>query len=276
MKNDAMRDALESALLPAAEETGEEPEAPAEEETDVTSSEEPTEETVSEAPEGTDVPTEYFGVDLSKLDAAERAALVGEFQQRDKFIQQLLRNKPEEAAAAETSSEDDGTISDQELLAALGLDDPDDPYAETTAKVALPLAKLVLNLQEEVTSLKQTSDVERTERFWESSLTGLETKFGALPVSHDEVFKLAAEAGVGDPTDAYWRIMGPARQEVMVEVQRRREAIVKPIKDGAKGNVRPKTDAETSETPVVAKDVNEAMRLAIAKLAKERGITFQE
>lgn len=279
-RNDTMRNALADALAPETADTAEEAEVTEEDET-VVAGETPPEETTettdeaaSEALEGTDAPAEYYGVDLSGLSTEERAAIVAGFQERDKFIQTLLRNKAEQPEDTKEETPDEDVLTDDDLLKALGLDDPDDPFAENTAKVAVPLAKLVLSLQEEVTGLKQRSDVDQTDRYWNSSLTELEGQFGKLPVSHDEVLKLAAEAGVAEPVDAYWRIMGPARQQVMAEVAKRRESIVKPLKDGTKGSQRPRGDAETSEKVIDAKDVNDAMRQALASLAKERGITF--
>jgi hypothetical protein len=235
------------------------------------------EEVTPEASDGTedDAPSEYYGVDLSGLSSEERATIVAGFQERDKFIQQLLRNKVEEPEPEPAPSTDD-ELTDADLLKALGLDDPDDAYAESTAKVALPLAKMVLSLQEEVTGLKQRTDVAATEQYWNQGLAALEDQFGKLPVSHDEVLKLSAEAGVSEPVDAYWRIMGPARQQVMAEVQKRREALVKPIKDGTKGSQRPSATADTSAAIIEAKDVKDAMRQALASLQKERGISLVE
>lgn len=286
-KNDAIRNILEDALLPT-DGTGEEPEAPAEEAVVTPDAQgEESEETPadevgadeSEAGDGTDedVPSEYYGVDLSALSAEERAAIVAGFQERDKFIQQLLRNKADEPAEAPKAEDPgDAEASDADILQALGLDDPDDAYAEHTAKVALPLAKLVLSLQEEVSQVKARTELDATERYWQSSLDQLEAKHGGLPVSHAEVMKMAAEAGVGEPVDAYWRIMGPARQEVMAEVQKRRAVMERSLKQSAKGTVRPSTGADTTEAIIDAKDVKDATRQALSMLFRERGISVEE
>jgi hypothetical protein len=220
---------------------------------------------------GEDVPDEYFGVDLSGLSAEERASIIAGFQERDKFIQQLLRNQAEPEAKADEGTSDDEPATDDDLLKALGLDDPDDPYAENTAKVALPLAKMVLQLQETVEGLQQQTTVQATERYWTDSLNELESKFGALPVSRDELFKLAADAGVAEPVDAYWRVMGPARQQVLAEVQKRRDAETARLKKGTKGTVRPKDTASATEAPIKAKDVKDAMKQFRARFERERG-----
>ena len=290
MGNNDVRAIIEEALLPSedtaeeAEVTDEEavvtPDAQGEESTEEDTSEASEDE--SEAQEGTDenTPTEYFGVNLEGLSAEDRATLIAGFQERDKFIQQLLRNKaeePEESGPAKDASGDDAEdATDADILQALGLDDPDNPYAEYAAKVALPLSKLVLSLQSEVAEVKQRAEVDATGRYWDDSLTALEAQFGKLPVSHDDVLRQAAEAGVAEPVDAYWRIMGPARQQVMAEVQKRREAFETAQKKGAKGALRPAAQAETTEAIIDAKDGADAMRQAVTALFKERGITVVE
>jgi hypothetical protein len=233
-----------------------------------------------EAPEGTgdEEARTYFGVDLSGLSAEEADAIVKGFEERDKFIQKLLRNQPETAepeVAAEDATPDEGeALTDDDIKKALGLDDPDDAYAEHTAKAAVPLAKMVLELQETVTALQTQTQVQATERLWEETLSSMEKQFGALPIDRNELYKQAAEAGVAEPVDAYWRVMGPARQQVMAEVQKRREAMSSDLKKGAKGNVRPTDTADGVEAPIKAKDVKDATRQALARIVKERGITF--
>lgn len=286
-KNDEIRNLVTEVVLPS-EGTGEEPEATDDEaavtpEAQGDESAESTDEVAaetSEAPEGTDedANTEYYGVDLSGLSAEERASIIAGFQERDKFIQQLLRNKPEGEAEAEATPPDPGDeeVSDDDLLKALGLDDPDDPYVEHSAKVALPLAKLVLDLQDRVQDLSNRAELDATERYWNQSLDGLEAQYGKLPASHEEVMKQAASAGVGDPTDAYWRIMGPAKQQVMAEVDKRRATFEKTLKQGAKGTVRPASQTDASEKIIDAKDAKDAVRMAFAQLSKERGLDLPE
>jgi hypothetical protein len=285
MADSNMRAAIEAALATDPEDT-----APAAEVTDDDAvaaddaqSEESTEgdDTADEAtsPEGDEGPDEYFGVSLKGLSREERDAIVAGFTERDKFIQQLLRNKPEDAADEAPPAdppEDTGAVDDAEILKALGLDDPDDPYTEKAAQSALPLAKLVLSLQDEVSTLKQRTELEATERYWENTLTSLESQFGTLPVSHQEVMQQAANAGVGEPVDAFWRIMGPARQAVLAEVTKRREAVTTSMKKGAKANVRPADQASGSDVVEKFTDVRDATKSAIASLLKERGIALEE
>lgn len=230
-----------------------------------------------------EAPETYFGVDLTGLSKEDAAAIVAGFTERDKYIQQLLRNKPEDAAddakddTKPPAPADEEEVTDAAILQALGLDDVEDnPYAEKAAKAAVPLAKLVLSLQEEVTTLRERGELDALERHWTTTLTGLESKFGKLPATHEEVMQQAAAAEVGDPTDAFWRIMGPARQEVMSKVNERQAALAKSLKDGAKGSVRPKDETAGSEKPIEGQDVKTATKTALAALFKERGIALED
>lgn len=246
---------------------------------DSTESNDTTDEATSTDDTADEGPDEYFGVKLTGLSKEDRDAVIAGFQERDKFIQQLLRNKPEDAAEESTTDSeaaDTEEVGDDAILKALGLDDPDDPYAQNTAKVAVPLTKLVLELQDEVASLKGRTDADATERYWTSQLTQLERDYGPLPISHEELMRQAATAGVAEPVDAYWRVAGPARQQVMAEVTKRREALATARKAEAKGNVRPKDEAAGSEVIEKFADVRDATKSAITSLLKEKGIALEE
>jgi hypothetical protein len=286
-----MRDALTEALASIEEEPTEvedteataeeaertEPEAEGTQQEETQASEAREEQSAEETTADNEVPTEYFGVDLSDLPPDARKEVIAGYQERDKFIQQLLRDKAdspdgaEPTAEAATPSESEGEVSDADILQALGIDPENDPFAEHTAKAALPLAKMVLSLNEQVAQLTQQNEVSATERYWETSLTALEGQYGKLPVGRDEVLKLAADAGIAEPMDAYWRIMGPGRQEVFSEVQKRRAELEQTLKRSAQGTTRPSNQADASDKVIEAKDVNEAMRIALDQLAKERG-----
>src|SRR6266542_5960086 len=141
----------------------------------------------SETPtEGTDdTPTEYFGVDLSFIeDATERAKWIHEFQERDTFISQLLRDKaegdeqggdkpPAQKPAAEPQEPapqaEKPDLSDEALAQALGLD-LEDPYDAKLAAIAVPLARQNLELQSKVEDLSSSDAVRETQVYWETSL----------------------------------------------------------------------------------------------------------
>lgn len=229
-----------------------------------------------------DVPKTYFGEDLSAFPAEVRRSVIDAYQERDKFIQQLLREKAA-AESGETSKPDEPTteepeLTDKDLLDALGINPEDDPYAEQTAKVALPLAKLVLQLQDQVTNLSTRTELDSTRQYWTTSLAALETQYGAFPaeMTHEDVMKEAASRGIAEPMDAYWAVVGPARQSVIAEVNKRRAQLDADRKKDTQGTTRPKGQADTSDKPIEAENTKEAVKAAFAQIVKERGYRLED
>jgi hypothetical protein len=254
----------------AAEATDESPTPPSE---GASSTEEETTETTeaqSEAPEGTDEPPmEYFGQDLSEFDADARRAIIARLSENDKHIQRLQRERAtaEKAVASEpppAAEKGPEEVNEQSIAEYIGLD-LDDPDDARVAKVAVPLVERVLSLTDEVQSLKTGVTVRETEAYWTQGLTGLEAQFGKLPegVTYDQVIQGAAENGIAEPQDAYWRIMGPARQEVMDAVRARREEVTKTLK-GKATQAKPKSEGKTEP-----KRTADTVRKGVAEVFEE-------
>jgi hypothetical protein len=242
------------------EATGEESEGEAEASADVTED---------------DVPTVYFGEDLSAFDAKTRAAIIEIVKPRDQHIQTLLREKATEAKAedagdeAAPKDEAPAATTDEELLAELGLSDVSDPDDPTT-KALLTVTRFALGLKDEVTELRTKGELSDTKTYWETSLASLEKQYGVLPASHEEVMREAAKAGVAEPMAAYWLIMGPGRQQLMAEVTKRRDEAAKQLK-GKQKPTKPRTSQNTEDVPIEADNVGDALKIALGQMGKERG-----
>lgn len=223
-----------------------------------------------------DAPTEYFGVDLSELPAEKRRDIIAGFRERDDYISKLLREKSEPAVPepmAPTPQAEE--LTDDALLRALGLDPENDMFDQHTAKVALPLARQLLETKAAVDELMQTQSISQAERFWNTSLDSLEKQFGELPIDRIAVLEFAAENQIADPQDAYWRIMGPVRQQLMQAVQTHRETELRDAKRGA-ASVRPRTTGKTTPAKLEATSVRNAVQEAARIAAEERGLDWEQ
>ena len=230
-----------------------------------------------------DTPTEYFGTDLSGLPAKERADIIAGFKDRDRHIQQLLRKQAEEAKATGEKSEaktdsagsgGEGEVTGADILSALGLDparaeDPDDD-----TKAIIGLGRFALDLQSQVKGVVETSSVRETKQLWETTLASMEESYGKLPddITRMDIYKLAVENGIADPVDAYWRIMGPARHDIMAQVKARREAATKLVAE-KQTQTKPKADGKTEKNDLLegVTDTREAIKKALGGLAEEKG-----
>ena len=248
----------------------------------------------SETPtEGTDdTPTEYFGVDLSFIeDATERAKWIHEFQERDTFISQLLRDKAEgegqggdKPSAPKPAAEpqepapqaEKPDLSDEALAQALGLD-LEDPYDAKLAAIAVPLARQNLELQSKVEDLSSSDAVRETQVYWETSLDKLESQFGKLPVDRLKFYEFAADNGIAEPAAAYWQVVGPAKAEVMQAAQKKRVEVAEALaafKRQASG-VRPSATVPGEDAGLQSKNTKDAVKEAMLKVAEKVGVDLE-
>lgn len=224
-----------------------------------------------------DAPTEYFGVDLSELPAEKRRDILAGFKERDDYISKLLREKAEPASeVAEMPPPPQAEeLTDDALLKALGLDPENDMFDQHTAKVALPLARQLLETKAAVDQLMQTQTISQAERFWNTSLDSLEKQFGELPIDRLAVLEFAAQNSIADPQDAYWRIMGPVRQQLTQAVQAHKQSEMRDAKKGA-ASVRPRTTGNTTPAKLEATSVRNAVQEAARIAAEERGLDWEQ
>jgi hypothetical protein len=224
--------------------------------------------------EGTDeVPMSLLDVDLSHLSAEDRQAVIKTVEEQNKLIGKLMRERaegdePPEDAPAPTPE----PLTDEALAQALGLD-MENPYDENTAKVALPLARMVLELKAQVEGVASVSQASQAERYWNESLDKLEAENGSLPVPRANFFEYAADNSIDDPELAYWRVMGPARSVLIKEVTARKKAVTAEKKKQAT-TVRPRTTTPTEKVGLKAKTTKAATLEAAQLAAEELGINW--
>lgn len=231
-----------------------------------------------------DVPTSYFGTDLSAFPAKERADIIAKFQEQNKLINKLQREdaaKPDtpaapavETPAAPVVEPVEPEMTDEVLIEALGLD-MEDPYDARTAKVAVPLARLVLDLKNQVEGVVTNSTVAETSQVWNTTLDTLESQYGELPVPRIELLERAADEGIADPTTAYWAAVGPLRAKLANEVSellKERRASDKK----AATTPRPRTSTPVEATRLTNTDTKLAVAEAAELAARELGMDWAE
>lgn len=235
----------------------------------------------AETPQGTadEVPTEYFGLDLSDLSAEKRGEIITAFKEQDKFIGKLLQEQAEEPAPAVSQpapveEEAPYEYSDADVASALGID-LEDPYGAEQAKVAVPLARQLMEQKRTLDQLVQDQEVRETERIWEGGLDRLEAQYGKLPVERTRVFEMAVDEGIATPEDAYWRVAGPARASLVERIQAARAEQLRDGKRAATGT-RPRSSAPVTPASLKARDVKNGVWEGAAAAAAELGISWDE
>lgn len=229
-----------------------------------------TEAATEEVEEQSDVPLSYFGMDLSEYTPEQRTEIIGRLSEQNQLISKLQRERVVEETTVE-EPEAPVALSDEDIIAGLGLDE-DDPFYEHDTKVALPLARKLLELQAQVEGVVSDRDIQETDRYWTGTLDALEKANGELPIDRLAVLEFAAENGLADPQDAYWRIAGPARAQLDKELTRRRAEVRDEAKRKVATPVRSAGAGSADDAPVEGEDVGTATRNAATDIAKRLGL----
>lgn len=236
----------------------------------------------AQAPEATEenTPTDYFGVDLSALPAAERAALIEQYKERDRTANIAQREAAELRKAQEAQTQpqpvpppaDEGPVQFDDVTLAqaleLNLEDEDDAHV---AKTALPLARALLEVRAEVDSLKSGFTTQTEAQRWQSAVEALQAEHGPLPVDFTTFVENAAQRGISDPTAAYWAEVGPARAAIQADLNKR---LIELRTEGKRGATtpRPRSSEAVVEAPVQGTNTLDATEKAIRAAAAKLGV----
>lgn len=224
-----------------------------------------------------EVPTSYFGVDLSALPAEARREVIAAYSEQNKVINQLQRAKAEAAQAAPASAPEPVAeteeFTDDSLVTALGLD-LDDPVDQQVAPKLLPMARAVLDLKAELEGIKAGTAATSEQVRWDKALDGLEAKFGELPVERVDLFEQAADSGISDPEAAYWAAVGPTRLALMQDLSKR---LAETRTEGKRAATTPRTrSASPVDEKLQSTNVRDATVEAARKAAEKLGISWDD
>lgn len=228
----------------------------------------------AEASDGTaDARTEYFGFDLSDFEPNQRIEIIEELKKRDDHIGKLLRGKV--ADEEETPAPAPAPLqqaSDEDILQALGLD-PDNPFDEQAAKVAVPLVRKQLEQEAMLSQLIEMQELNEIDRSWRGTLGDLEKEFGVLPteLDHEAVMEYAANNGINSPVAAYWQIMGPGRAALAEATKGDRAKKLTDAKR-ASASTRPAPALADDDAPLESKTTKGATREAAQRIMRELGL----
>lgn len=226
--------------------------------------------------EGNEVPTSYFGEDLSDFEPDVRAKMIARFKEQDRFIQKLQREKAElekNQGQPPAPEPEPVIVTDEMILSELGLE-ADDP----SAPIVLPLAKQLLDLQTAVQSMYQQQTARDIVNDWNTKLDALEAQYGKLDseITRDDVFEYAAENGLTEPAAAYWQIAGPAKALAAQSLAKERQDALRTLKLQQAGVLRPETATEGRTTKLEATSVRDAVKEAAKLAEQELGISWKE
>ena len=234
---------------------------------------------VSEAEEGTDEepPTTYWGTSLEGLSAEQRKEVIAALEQRDSLIQQLqqkIATKPE-STEPEVPAEPEVEITDDDILRAIGIDPEGDPFeVEYARKHTLPLARQVMVLEDQVSQVVETEQIQTAATQWNQQLDQLEKEYGELPLDRTQVLQYAVNEGINSPEVLYFRLTAPVRKQIDEQVAKIRKQTAK---KQAAGGLRPRaTEAGAKVIEMKDKSLRDIVKEAAIAAQEETGYKWQD
>lgn len=278
LTEDNWPDLDEQSDAPSAEDQPEEPAPAAGDEETAEDEPEPEDDAEATAIAEEDVPTEYFGVDLSDLPPEKRQEIIDGFKERDGIIQSVQRRNAEleKGKEGEEASEEPQALDDDALMGELGYD-PDDPMYDVKKEVALPLARQLESLVGVVGQMYQERQAEQFESHWNSTLDALESEHGSLPISRDELVDIAIKEQIFDPVDAFNRVAMSGRKTVQdAAAAWRAEAEKAPPKAPAKPRPKPPSTSRPNAANAAPSEPTELLdpTQAAMKAAEDAGLDW--
>lgn len=227
----------------------------------------------TEPTEAVEPPTEFWGVDLSDIPAEARAAILSKLEQQEGTIHKLQARLAEERTPEPVVAQEEEELSDEDILAGLGID-PED-YSVTAAQkdAMLRMARATMALEERVEQMYNTEQVRQVQTAWNNELDALEAKHGKLPGNRVQVLQYAVEEGITDPAGLYFRLTAEPRQEIDKAVaEARRQA----LQTEARGGVAPRSTNAGTTIDLKGLSMKDAITAAAKAAEKESGLKWKD
>lgn len=232
-------DALLEAAGVSRDELDEEQEAQAETQEEVPAAEESEDNSDSQHLEaeaeseetGEEVPTEWMGHDLSHIeDEAARKSVIDILKQGNRDVERRLQEiatwrKEQEAKPRQRQQEpeEETEVSPTDVARELGID-TNHPFYEDLKGFLEPLVGEIAKVRSENQSLRTEVQNQTFEQQYVSTYDSLEKEYGALPYERADVFQLAVDEGIDDPTSLYWRLAGPLQHTAATAFNKKPES----------------------------------------------------
>lgn len=224
--------------------------------------------------EAADVPDSYWGVDLAGIPVEKRAAIIEHLSQQDGTIRKLQAklSEPDEPAADGAGDEAPTAITDAQILAFLGMDGEDFAIPDAVKQASLKMARNQLDLEAQVARLNTESAGNAYRAQWNAELDSLESTYGNLPGSREEVLRYALREEVPTPADLYFKLTAPVKREVeSLAAKARREA----GKREQSAGVKPRSSSAEPAPVQPGMSLRDAVKAAASEAQKETGMSWK-
>jgi hypothetical protein len=214
----------------------------------------------------------YWGTDLTGIPVERKAAIIRHLSQQDGTIRKLQAKLAEPMEPAPVDDTPPEEVTDEQLLTVLGLD-PEDFMDEKARGAMVALARNQLALEDQVTQLTAGEQTRAAQTAWNAQLDELESTYGKLPGTREEVLRYAIREGAVTPADLYFKLTAPVKREVeSVAAAARREA----AKRVESGGLKPRSSSAAPAAVKPGMNMRDAVKAAAMEAQKETGLSWKQ
>jgi hypothetical protein len=214
----------------------------------------------------------YWGTDLTGVPVERKAALIRHLSQQDSTISKLQAKLAEPLEVPEASTEEVEEVTDAQLLAVYGIDPEDFSIPDAMKGAIIRQARNQLALEDQVATLTNREQVRDYQSSWNTELDTLESTYGELPGTREEVLRYALREEVLTPADLYFKLTAPVKREVeSLAAKARRDA----GKREQAAGVKPRSSSAEPAAVQPGMSMRDAVKAAAMAAQKETGHSWK-
>lgn len=219
-----------------------------------------------------DVPDSFWGTDLTGITPEKRAEIIAHFEQQEGTIRKLQAKLAEPLEVPPADDTPPEEVTDEQLLLAVGIDPEDFGVPDSVKAATVRMARNQLALEDQVNRLATMESGRSLESQWNRELDELETTYGTLPGSREEVLRYALREEIPTPADLYFKLTAPIKREVeSLAAKARREA----GKRDAVAGVKPRSSSAEPAPVQPGMSLRDAVKASALAAQKETGLSWK-
>lgn len=220
-----------------------------------------------------DVPDSYWGVDLTGIPVEQRQAIIDHLSQQDGTIRKLQAKLSEPLEAPEPVADaDDAEVTDEQLLEFYGVAADDYSVPDVLKAALIKQGRNQLALEDQVARLTNVEQSRTYESQWNKELDELESTYGKLPGTREEVLRYGLREEILTPADLYFKLTAPVKREVeSLAAKARREA----GKREQSAGVKPRSSSAEPAPVQPGMSMRDAVKAAAMAAQKETGLSWK-
>lgn len=214
----------------------------------------------------------YWGTDLTGVPVERKAALIRHLSQQDSTISKLQAKLAEPLEVPTVDDTPAPEVTDAQILAVYGIDPEAFDVPDAIKGAIVQQGRNQLALEDQVASLTTREAGREFQAAWNTELDTLESTYGELPGTREEVLRYALREEVVTPADLYFKLTAPVKREVESLAAKARRDAAKRVESGG---LKPRSSSAEPAAVQPGMSMREAVKAAAMEAQKETGHSWK-